>query len=272
MKHKITCIIPSYNQGQFLEEAILSVVGQQYFPKVELVLMDGGSDDGSVEIIDKYKKYLYYYSTGKDGGQSAAINKGVVKGTGKYICWLNSDDRLEHDALINQINFLESNPSTIAVHGYGQNIDEQGNFISMYPSKEMNYKNLLSSCPVCQPTVMVVRDAWERVGGLDESLNVCLDYDLWWKINELGHFGFTKKILASTRIHGDTKTANLRLQHYQEAYKILNREHGSVPYKWWITGLFEEKYSCFPKEASLMQKMCALLCLPKYYWDNCRKG
>ena len=272
MNNKITCVIPSYNQGRFLGEAIASIVEQKKFPQVELILMDGGSKDNSLEIINKHKKYFHYYSSEKDGGQAAAINEGVRKGRGEYVCWLNSDDRLEQDAFLRQIDFIQNNPGTVAVHGLGQNIDENGDIISMYPSLEVNYENMLKSCPVCQPTVMVTRKAWEAVGGLNESFNICLDYDLWWRLEKLGEFGFIKEILASTRIHGETKTARLRQQHYHEVYRILKREHGSVPIKWWVTGFFEEKYGCFPKDSNLLQRVRAFFCLPKYYRDNCIKG
>jgi glycosyltransferase involved in cell wall biosynthesis len=88
---KITVVTPSYNQAQFLEQTILSVIGQEY-PNLEYILMDGGSKDGSVEIIKKYEQHFTYWQSEKDNGQGAAINAGFAKATGDILCWLNSDD------------------------------------------------------------------------------------------------------------------------------------------------------------------------------------
>src|SRR5450759_2806690 len=119
---KISVITPSYNQGQFLEETILSVINQNY-PNLEYFIIDGGSTDNSIEIIKKYEKHLTYWVSEKDNGQAHAINKGFKKATGDIVCWINSDDLLIQGAINTISNYFSRNPDVQFINGYTLRID-----------------------------------------------------------------------------------------------------------------------------------------------------
>ena len=266
----ITCVIPSLNQGCFIEETIKSVISQDCFEKVELVVMDGGSSDDTLNILDRYKKYFHSVNSERDKGQAAAINKGVAIGGGNYVCWLNSDDLLLPGAMQLQIEFLREHPNIKVVHGIGINIGEHGSYLSQYPSGLVDNQTMIKGCPVSQPTMMMMRETWEEVQGLDESLQMCMDYDLWWRVMKVADFGFIPHELACTRIHDLTKTKTMRHAYYRESFKILKREINYIPLKWMINGLFEEIVGCYPRQASYWQRCAALAMAPKYYWNNCK--
>ena len=259
----VTCVIPSLNQGEFIEKAILSLQNQDL--PVQLVLMDGGSNDDTLKVVSRYRKHLHYLVSQPDRGQAAAINQGVTLGDGRYVCWLNADDILLPGALQQQIRFLEEHPKSPAVHGIGVNIDAADRRLGLYPSRPATRSNLVRGCPVCQPTTLIRRTAWEKTGGLDESFQVCLDYDLWWRLEPLGEIGFIPRELACNRVHSNTKTTRLRHQHYREAYRILRREMGRVPAKWLLDGWFETSTGSYPRQASARQWLTALYQAPSFF-------
>ena len=134
---KISIVTPSFNQVQFIEETIRSVILQNY-PNLEYIIIDGGSTDGSVEIIKKYEKYLTYWVSEPDSGQSEAINKGWKIATGDIIAWLNSDDMYMPYALSTIASMYAANPDKIIFQGSCNNIDIEGNHLFTYPAQEMD--------------------------------------------------------------------------------------------------------------------------------------
>lgn len=264
----VTCVIPSLNQGEFIEKTILSALRQEGIKDLEMIVMDGGSTDETLTILKKYQSSFSFWKTGTDDGQAAAVNEGVKKGTGMYVCWLNSDDLFLPGGLKCLCTFLESHPQYVAVHGKAKFIDEDGNETGDYPSSVINRKTLQRTCPICQPATLIRRSVWDAVGGLDRDLSMCLDYDLWWRLLAVGKIGYLDDYVACSRLHHETKTVKFKKQHYREAFWILRKNTGKVPFKWRISALFEELFACSPSEAKFHQKLRVLLMLPFYYWKN----
>lgn len=233
MAANITVVIPSFNQASFLKQAIDSVLGQN--EEIELVVMDGGSTDSSPEIIKAYETELHYWQSRPDGGQASAINEGMAKGTATYVCWLNSDDFFYTNALSKLKRHLEAHPDAPMVYGKTWNVNSRGNKANPYPTKAFSPRLFANYCLISQPATLIRRGAWEAVGGLDISLKLAFDYDLWWRLYlTQGKPTFLKEYVAANRMHGATKTHNNLDQHYDESIAVVRRHHGSVPVKWTV--------------------------------------
>ena len=233
VKPLITIAVPSYNQGQFLDQALTSVF-QQDIP-IEVFVCDGGSTDNSIEIIKKWEHSLAGWHSHADGGQSDAINEGIANGAAPYVCWLNSDDWLLAGGLKKLLSALISQPDVPAVYGQAWNIVEKT--AKRYPVwvEGFSERRLALRCIISQPATLIRRTAWEKVGGLDKSLHMVMDYDLWWRIyKQLGSLYFVDDFIAVNRVHDATKTNTLRKQHYSEAMAIVRKHYGRVPMKWWL--------------------------------------
>ncbi len=227
----ITVVVPSFNQGQFLEDALISIFAQNL--PLEVFVMDGGSSDNSVEIIKKYQHRLSGWRSHKDNGQSAAINEGIALGSAPYVCWLNSDDFYYENGLLQLFNVLKASKTSPAVYGKCWTTNSAGNKTIPYITLPFTPYLLANYCFICQPGTLIRRDAWEAVGGLNVSLHMAMDYDLWWKLfKNFGKLNYCKQFVAATRVHENTKTANNKEQHYHESQAIVLQNWGSLPYKW----------------------------------------
>lgn len=232
-EYKVGIIIPSYNQGKYLEKALKSIIENMRHVSVALVIMDGGSDDGSIEIIKKYEKYIMHWESQADGGQAAAVNTGVkCLGNCQYIMWLNSDDEYDNEWSIYRI--VERADQTDAEICYGKSyfIDKNSQKVGMYRTKKFNQKRLNVECYISQPSVLVRKDIWEKEGGLDERLFMCLDYEFWIRLAKRYSFVYCDEFIGNTRMYEDTKTAKMTGQHLSEAICILQKQFGYVPMRW----------------------------------------
>lgn len=233
MTQKISIITPSYNQGQFLEETIISVLNQDY-PNLEYIIIDGGSTDNSVEIIKKYENRLTYWVSEKDRGQTHAINKGFKRATGDIVNWLNSDDLLEQGALKILEKEIEKVPEADFYFGDFSVIDSEGEKLFYRKSPPYQFATLfwgrqLSS----QPAVFFRRNLLENIGYLDESLNFCMDTEFWIRAAcKAARFHQIKSTLGITRMHGDAKTTRLQ--------QVLHDEHKAVVRQYNSLNLFKE--------------------------------
>lgn len=229
----VTVAVPSFNQGRYLADALESIFIQGL--PVEVFVADGGSSDDSVSIIEKFTPQMAGWRSHPDGGQSAAINECVAKGSAPYVCWLNSDDMLLPGGLLVLVRALEANPGFPAVYGRALNLNERTGEKSPVWVEPFDVRRLALRCIIAQPATLIRRSAWDAVGGIDEHLHMAMDYDLWWRLyKKFGELGFVDDFVAINRAHADTKTRNNRRQHYREAMEIVKRHYGSVPLKWWL--------------------------------------
>jgi glycosyltransferase involved in cell wall biosynthesis len=199
---KISVITPSYNQGQFIEETILSVIGQNY-PDLEYIIIDGASSDATLDVIRKYQKNIDIIISEKDLGQSNAINKGFKLATGEIICWLNSDDMFTSNALFS-IADIYMDEGFDFLYGDGIKKYEYGLMkgrsklikIGLLKKDELTYRD-----PLQQPSTFWSRSALNKVGLLDESLHYAFDWDFFIRINKSFKFKYHAQALSIYRIH-----------------------------------------------------------------------
>jgi len=223
---KISIVTPSYNQERFVEETIRSVLLQGY-PNLEYIIMDGGSTDGSVEIIKKYEKWLTYWVSEPDRGQSEAINKGFKKASGEIYTWLNSDDYLLEKALRNIALAYHTSPEAGGWFGGCLQVNAGGNtLLTRWPNR-LDVEGLAewSENGVVQPACFLSEKAWHNCGPLDEDLYYGMDFDLFLKIAKRFHIEKVNDVLAAAVVHEDAKTQIDTGQMYAIQYLIQIR-HG----------------------------------------------
>ena len=227
---KISIITPSYNQGKYLEETILSVLNQNY-PNLEYIIIDGGSTDHSVEIIKKYASHLSYWVSEKDSGQSEALNKGFNKASGDIVAWLNSDDLYCENTLHNIAEQFVHHPEAGIIYGDVINFLENGEETRIRNQFELI--DFFSRVSIHQPGVFWRKSVLTEKKPLDESLYYCMDYDLWMKLFLNSRSVRINKVLARFREHTDSKTHSRPLKLYAEYQKIVSRFFHSLPDKRW---------------------------------------
>lgn len=217
----ISIITPSFNQAQFLESTILSVLEQDY-PSIEYLIIDGGSTDGSVDIIKKYSNRLAWWVSEKDQGQADAVNKGLSRAKGKYIGWLNSDDLYQPGAVQQAIRLLETNPEVGFVFGDVESIDENGKTINVMQYDDWKLPDLMQFRIIGQPGVFLRKDIMERVGGLDLSYHYLLDHHLWLKVGLEAEILYSQKLWAAARFHAQAKNIAHASEFGKEAYRLVS--------------------------------------------------
>ncbi len=226
---RVSIVTPSYNQGQFLEETIRSVLLQSY-PNLEYIVMDGGSTDGSVEIIRKYAPWLSHWASQPDKGQSEAINRGWTHATGEIVAYLNSDDLYLQDALHRAVLEFQSAPECALVYSSGLAIGTDGQPLYIQPSGPLDARRFLTGLArytIPQPTAFMRRNALLEVGGLDEELHMAMDLDLWLKLALRYRFCYvTGKPLAALRWHVSQKTQTRILEDRLSSLAIFERTLG----------------------------------------------
>jgi GT2 family glycosyltransferase len=227
-------VVPSLNQGRFLAAALGSVLDQP--GDVVVAVMDAGSSDDSLAVIERYRDRLAHWRSAPDRGQAAAINEGVGRlDRARYVGYLNADDLLLPGAVARMADHLDRHPECVAVYGRAHVIDATGQRLGEFPTRPFSRKRLAQRSIICQPASLVRRSAWERVGGLDDTLYMCLDYDLWWKLSALGPIGYLDEVLASSRDHDATKTRGRQDLLYEEAFRVVRRHWGRVPWRWCLS-------------------------------------
>jgi GT2 family glycosyltransferase len=216
----ISIITPSYNQAKYLEQTIQSVLTQDY-PRIEYIVIDGASTDGSVDIIKKYQNKLAYWVSEKDKGQAEAINKGFAKATGDIVAWLNSDDYYLPNAISSAMKVFDENPDVVLIYGNMLAVDENGTTFNTLAYRQLTLEDLLCFQIIGQPAVFMRRSALEKSGGLDTNFHFMLDHHLWIKITQQGKILHVNQLWAAARYHPEAKNRAKASQFGREAFQIL---------------------------------------------------
>jgi len=254
MVNTVSIITPSYNQGQFLEETIKSVICQEGDFLIDYIIMDGGSTDNSTEIIKKYDNLLkngnwpiqcrgikYRWTSEKDKGQTDAVNKGFALAEGEFLGWLNSDDTYLPRAVMKAVDYFSTHPDDVMVYGNAYLTNKDSVVTSSYPSKYFSLKKLAGSCYICQPAVFMRAAAVNEVGELDANLQTCMDYDLWIRMGKRfeGKIAFIKDYLATSRMYGENKSLSMRDKVYEECISTVRKHFGYVDARWIISCILD---------------------------------
>jgi glycosyltransferase involved in cell wall biosynthesis len=229
---KISIITPSFNQGPFIERTILSVLGQEY-PSLEYIVMDGGSLDGTIEILRKYEGRLKWISQ-KDEGQADAINKGLRMATGDVIAYLNSDDVYQPGTLKKVADHFLAYPETLWLTGQCRIIDEQDREIRQpitayknFLLRHYSYSLLLVTNPISQPATFWRRQVMDELGVFDKNEHFVMDYDYWLRIGKKYPPTILDDCLASFRVYTTSKTSSSYLRSFREELAVAKRHSGS---------------------------------------------
>jgi glycosyltransferase involved in cell wall biosynthesis len=212
MRPLISIVIANYNYGRFLEEAIKSVVDQKGFESCELIIVDGGSTDNSVEVIKKYEDKIFWWVSEKDKGQSDAFNKGFSHASGEYLTWLNADDLLIPGSLSKLVTYLKENSDIEWVSGSTIYVDASCNVVTT-GLKMFNLVAQIIHAPawarITAPSTIFSQDLLRRAGGVDESLHYVMDTELWIRFYKLGaRLEYINSYLWAFRLHEQSKTSS----------------------------------------------------------------
>jgi hypothetical protein len=208
----ISVVIPNFNQGYYLEACIRSIINQSY-DAVEMILMDGGSSDNSTRIISRYRNHFSHIEQGPDGGQYKAINKGFSHARGEILCWLNSDDMMHPGALISMVESVTNNPNSHLFTGYPCVWDESDRLrLVRRVSPEWSHQYFMGIDPdgpchyMQQESTFFTRQIWQLVGGLDCSLDLAADFDLWLRMSRHTSIVKLPRLIGGFRQHGQQRS------------------------------------------------------------------
>ncbi|NMH86355.1 glycosyltransferase family 2 protein [Flavivirga algicola] len=218
-KPTVSIVTPNYNQAQFIEQTLLSVINQDY-PNIEYIVIDGGSNDGSIDIIKKYEKYLTYWETSPDKGMYDAINKGFKRASGDIMCWINSDDILVSSAIKEVVGLMDKNPYVHWLMGYPTIINEkseitwQGQDAQVFsPYFFYLHNHTRDFSFIQQESTFWTRSLWERAGArLNLEYTLAADFDLWMRFFKHDKLYFTHQQLGAFRRRKGQQSEN------QESY------------------------------------------------------
>ncbi len=217
----VSIVTPSYDQAAYLEQTLRSVLEQGY-ADLEYMVVDGGSTDGSVEIIRRYADRLAWWASEKDSGQAEAINKGLQKARGEIVAWLNSDDIYLPGAIAGAVKAFAAHPHAMMVYGDTRAIDAQGQTLNVLHYRQLSLEGLLCYEIIGQPAVFMRRAAYQTAGGLDPSYHFMLDHLLWIKIALQGEIVHVNEEWAAARYHPQAKNRAQATGFAREAYRLLD--------------------------------------------------
>jgi len=229
---RISIITPSFNQGSFIERTIRSVLDQGY-PDLEYIIMDGGSTDGTFDILKKYEGRLKWFSE-KDKGQADAINKGLQMATGSIIAYLNSDDIYEPGTLLKVAEYFAAHPEMQWLTGKCRIIDEHDREvrkpITAYKNfllRHFSYSLLLVTNPVSQPATFWRREVIDEIGSFDIHEHYVMDYDYWLRIGKKHPLAILEDYLAGFRVYATSKTSSTFLTSFRQEVEAAKRHTAS---------------------------------------------
>lgn len=263
--------MPCFNQAQFLEESVFSVLDQDY-THLELIVADGGSDDGTLDVLTSLgaKDSRLKWFSGKDQGPADAVNKALARSRGTVIGWLNSDDLYMPGAVGKAVKAFAQNRHWIMVYGHGRHIDASGQIIDTYATRQppQPLEAFLKGCFICQPTVFFQRTMYVLLGGLDAGLNASFDFSYWLKaFSAFGdRIGFVDAFQAQSRLHDACITRRQRRTIALEGMQLLHDHLGVAPAHWLLTYRDEllSGRASLPGNTTLQQELSSVL---KEAWD-----
>jgi len=223
----VSIVTPSFNQARYLEATIQSVLGQGY-PRIEYIIVDGGSTDGSVDVIQKYAGRLAWWVSKQDKGQTDAINKGFNRATGEILAWINSDDTYNPGAVAQAVKYLIENPEVGLVYADCNFIDEEDRVIGKFNAAQTDYRRLREGyVHIPQQTMFFRAKYWKELGPLDPSFYFAMDYDLWTRIAAHAPFKYLAgQTWANFRLHTSGKTVAADDRCWPEMIRVHYRDGG----------------------------------------------
>ncbi len=230
---RVSIVTPSLNQAGFITETIESVLSQDY-PNIEYIVMDGGSADGTLAIIEKYSRHLAYWESGPDKGQADAINRGMARATGDILAYLNSDDVLVPGAVQAIVEGFSLHPDAGVIYGATEKIDEHGCVVKppfLTPYSKKLHKTL---CLVPQPSSFYSRAAWEQHGPFDTSLHYVLDWDFLLKVEKTFSIVAIDTLISRFRVYSSTKSASGGWPRLEEIARISHKHNGFWNYNYLV--------------------------------------
>lgn len=277
---RIGIVTPTYNMAGFLEETITSVLSQNY-PNLDYIVMDGGSKDGTVELLRKYEGRLRWVSE-RDKGQADAINKGFHALTGDIFAYLNADDTYLPGALGTVAEHFKKNPGVGMIYGEAYHVDVSGKILDRYPTQPFDYYTLNNQCYICQPAAFLLREAYGNAGMINVDMHYALDYELWIRVAKMYGVKKVDEYLATSRMHMDNKTLSARRKVYQEIIGTVKTQYGYAPYEWlngYACYLLDGKDQYFDRSKPSLRSYALSLALGFYhnphnlrrYWAEWRK-
>lgn len=232
----VTFIIPSFNQGRFIGCTLDSILAQNLpAESYEILVFDGGSNDGTVEVLRTHPSRPEWTS-GPDGGQTEAVNKGLARARGDIIAWINSDDFYYPGALRTVLAVFDADPEVGVIYGKANHVDIAGDLIAPYPTEAWDSRRLESTCFICQPAAFFRREVVARRGPLDASLRYSMDYEFWLRLKDREKIRFIGETLAASRVYPETKTLRDKPGVFRECLLVVHRHTG----RWngeWLCGL-----------------------------------
>jgi hypothetical protein len=271
----VSVVMPSMNQAAFLGDAVRSVL-EQAGPDIELIVMDGGSDDGSQSLLADLASTFpgrLRWASGPDGGPAEAVNEAVRRARAPVIGWLNSDDLYTPGAVARAFEHLQRHAEHVMVYGHGEHVDSAGIVLERYPTRppSTHLGDWVDGCHICQPAAFFRRQAFLGLGGLDTDLRASFDYELWlrmFRAHPQG-IGFLDAVQAQSRLHAGSITMRFRERVAFEGMQVIRRHLGPAPPHWLLTHVEElcDQHPFLPGETSLKERCLALADKAKPFLD-----
>ncbi len=240
----VSIVTPSFNQVKYIEQTLLSVLNQDY-PNIEYIVIDGGSTDGSQEIIKRYADRLAYWVSEPDRGHPDAVNKGFRQAKGEILAFLNSDDLYMAGAVQEAVEALAAHPEAGMVYADGLMVDAHGRLLDPHRYRTLDVLDLLCNEVLLQPTVFMRREALEETGGLEEEYPLVFDHVLWVRIATRHPIVHVPSFWAVERTHSDAKTTARAAEFVEDTENFLTHSEDSLELRQIIDANRDRIYGSF---------------------------